>query len=126
MKRSSREASSAGQSLVELAISSTFVVLFIVGIFDLGWGVYAYNTVALAAREGARTAIISSKSNTAICDQAASTAQGLTLNCTINPSGSRTPGQSVTVTISYLWTPFTPLISSNPITISASATMLVE
>ena len=47
-----------GQSLVEFALILPIFILLLMGIVDLGRGVYAFNTVSNAAREGARLAIV--------------------------------------------------------------------
>lgn len=47
-----------GQSLVEFALILPVFILLLLGIVDLGRGVFAYNTVSNAAREGARLAIV--------------------------------------------------------------------
>jgi hypothetical protein len=47
-----------GQALVEFALVFPVVILMLVGLFDLGRAVFAYNTVTNAAREGARLAIV--------------------------------------------------------------------
>lgn len=47
-----------GQSLVEFALVLPIFVLVLVGIFDVGRAVYAYNTINNAARQGARLAIV--------------------------------------------------------------------
>ena len=47
-----------GQSLAEFALVFPVVILILFGAIDLGRAVYAYNTVANAAREGARVAIV--------------------------------------------------------------------
>lgn len=44
--------------MVEFALILPVFLLVLVGIFDFGRAIYAYNNVANAAREGARTAII--------------------------------------------------------------------
>ena len=54
----SRRTKSRGQSLVETALVLPFVVFMIVAVVDLGLGVYAYNTIANAARQGARVAAV--------------------------------------------------------------------
>lgn len=48
----------AGQSLVEFALVLPVFILVLVSLFDLGRGVFAYNTLTNAAREGARLAIV--------------------------------------------------------------------
>jgi Flp pilus assembly protein TadG len=47
-----------GQSLVEFALILPLFVLLLVGLFDVGRAVFAYNTVNNAAREAGRLAIV--------------------------------------------------------------------
>lgn len=47
-----------GQAMVELALVLPLLVLLMVGVFDVGRAVFAYNTVNNAAREGGRLAIV--------------------------------------------------------------------
>jgi Flp pilus assembly protein TadG len=47
-----------GQALVEFALVIPLFLLIVVGLFDLGRAVFAYNTLTNAAREGARMAIV--------------------------------------------------------------------
>ncbi len=47
-----------GQALVELAVALPLVLLIITGLFDLGRAVWQENTLAYAAREGTRYAIV--------------------------------------------------------------------
>lgn len=47
-----------GQALVEFALVAPIVVLLLVAAVDIGRGVFAYNSVTNAAREGARLAIV--------------------------------------------------------------------
>lgn len=49
---------STGQSLVEFALVFPIIVLIFFGLFDLGRGVFAYNTLENAARDGARVAAV--------------------------------------------------------------------
>ena len=49
---------SRGQALVEFAFVLPILILLLVGIFDFGRAVYAFNTVNNAAREGSRLAIV--------------------------------------------------------------------
>ncbi|HEY6041827.1 MAG TPA: TadE/TadG family type IV pilus assembly protein [Anaerolineae bacterium] len=123
----------SGQSLVEFALTMPFLVLMIMGIFDLGWTVYAKNTLALGAREGARVGVVN-QNDDAICAQVRATAQGLALTCS-NVTVSRTTSASldkvVVVSVNYTYQPLTPLIGNwlgingNWI-FSSSATMLAE
>jgi Flp pilus assembly protein TadG len=47
-----------GQGLVEFALIFPLMALMLFGIFDFGRAVYAYNTIANAARDGARVAAV--------------------------------------------------------------------
>lgn len=47
-----------GQSLVEFALILPIFVLLLVGIFDFGRAVYAYNTISNASREAVRIGIV--------------------------------------------------------------------
>jgi Flp pilus assembly protein TadG len=47
-----------GQALVEFALILPVFILMLVGLFDLGRAVYAFNTISNAAREGVRVAIV--------------------------------------------------------------------
>jgi hypothetical protein len=71
MQRSER-----GQSLVEFALILPILVLLLVGVFDFGRAVYAFNTVSNAARQGARLAIVD-QTVEHIQDRAASEATNL-------------------------------------------------
>ena len=52
-----------GQALVEFALVLPILILLLVGIFDFGRAVYAFNTVNNAAREGVRLAIVDQNCN---------------------------------------------------------------
>lgn len=58
MTRSVRRHRHAGQALAEFAIVLPVFLLLVVAGFDVGRGVFAYNSVTNAAREGARLAIV--------------------------------------------------------------------
>jgi Flp pilus assembly protein TadG len=62
-----------GQTLVEFALILPIFVLVIVGIFDLGRAVYAFNTLNNAAREAVRVGIVN-QNCTAIGNEADSAA----------------------------------------------------
>lgn len=46
-----------GQSMVEFAVLAPIFFLLLLGTIDLGRGIYIYNTISDAAREGTRAAI---------------------------------------------------------------------
>lgn len=47
-----------GQALVETALILPILLLIVIGLFDVGRAVFAYNTATNAAREAARLAIV--------------------------------------------------------------------
>ena len=49
-----KKTKNTGQSLVEFAITFPLFLLLVMGIFDLGRGIYYYSVIHNAAREGAR------------------------------------------------------------------------
>jgi Flp pilus assembly protein TadG len=103
-----------GVALVELALILPFLILIIMGIFDLGWAIYAKNTIAMSAREGARKGIISGNSDSTIRTQVKNTSIGLNLTdsqITISPSPSRSAGNPIIITVSYTYTPVSPWIN---------------
>jgi Flp pilus assembly protein TadG len=58
-----------GQALVEFALVLPVFLLIVFGVFDLGRAVYAYNTVANAAREGARVAAVNQIVSSPDCNE---------------------------------------------------------
>jgi Flp pilus assembly protein TadG len=52
-----------GQALVEFGLIFPILVLLMVAAIDIGRGVFAYNSVTNAAREGARLAIVNQDAN---------------------------------------------------------------
>lgn len=130
---------SRGQALVEFALILPILVLMIFGIVDFGRGVYAYNAISNAAREGGRTAIVNQNVTDIRARVAAqATALGLTtapptscpnLNLTNDPAGgicvsfvmaddpttdcsaTLAPGCVAIVSVKYPFVPITPIIS---------------
>jgi Flp pilus assembly protein TadG len=153
-----------GQALVEFALVLPIFLLIVFGVFDLGRGVYAYNTVANAAREGARVAAVNQIATSPDCNEskpvedpsnahwsvkacAAASAISLgvrpadvtvsysappstTLACPATPSPTSpiNVGCLASVTVTYTFTPVTPVISMlvGPRVMSATSTVPVE
>jgi hypothetical protein len=74
MSRIRRARGQRGQSLVEFSLVIPLFLLLLIAVFDLGRGVFAYNTLTNAAREGARMAIVNQDTATIIADAKAATA----------------------------------------------------
>jgi Flp pilus assembly protein TadG len=115
---------------VELALLLPVLLLLTIGVLDLGRGVYAYITLANAAREGARQAIVTSASEDFIRTTVVQAAVGLPISSSdVTISGSRTPGSAVTVSVTYRFVPVTPVIRQmvgDGVTIRGVSTMVVE
>ena len=58
-----------GQSLVEFALVIPIIVLLIASFVEIGRAVFAYNTVANAARQGVRVAIVNQLPDVTDCDE---------------------------------------------------------
>ncbi len=134
---------SRGQSLVEFAVILPVITMVVLGLFDLGRAVFTYNTLAQAARQANRTAIVDqdanrvkamavaaaptiglSASNVTVCFKTADTTQtncssASTDNC---PSSDRVIGCLAIVTASLSYVPMTPVISVFWPTISFTST----
>jgi Flp pilus assembly protein TadG len=58
-----------GQSLVEFAFVLPIIVLVIVAFIEIGRAVFAWNTIANAARQGARVAAVNQLADVTDCDE---------------------------------------------------------
>lgn len=89
-----------GQALVEFALVFPILILMIFGIVDAGRLIYTYNTVANAARDGARVAIVNqSASTTGTCDTASTIASAI--GCAIE-SGLALGLTETDISVSYM------------------------
>ncbi len=59
--------SELGSSIVEMALASTILFAFIIGIMMMSLGVYSYHYISEAAREGTRYAIVRGSSAGSAC-----------------------------------------------------------
>jgi len=116
-----------GQSLVELALILPIFLILIIALFDVGRAVYAYNTVANAARSAARVAIVDQDLDTV---RGAAKDQGVALgleDSDITFVDCGTQYCLLEITVSWDFDPATPLIGNifNP-DISSTARMPME
>ena len=126
-----------GQALVEFALVFPLLMLILMGVVDLGRGIYAFNAVANAAREGGRTAIVNQNASD-IRNRAAAQATALGIpttapsscaggapagpagicvsflmpDLTTDCSSTLAPGCVAVVTVKYTFTPITPVIGN--------------
>jgi Flp pilus assembly protein TadG len=116
-----------GQSLPEFALVLIPFLLLLLGIFDLGRGIYTYNAAAEAAREIARVASVDRQSRYTPGTSPESnqmkalqlrlvpglTPSGITITCTdVNdvPNTRCVPGDFVRVRVAVQYSPVTPLL----------------
>jgi Flp pilus assembly protein TadG len=137
----SRKGGRTGQSLVEFALVFPIVIVLLLAIFDLGRLVFAYNDITNAARQGARTAIIN-QGGTAAVDRVIQMATSLGLTAADvdieyaasdgsdchDTAGKYTLACQVNVTVSFDWTPITPVIGNivGPMTVTSTSQMPIE
>jgi len=135
-----RRRSERGQGLVEFALIFPVLILLLVGIFDAGRLVFAYNNITNAAREAARTGIVN-QTISVIENEAINQASTLGLTtgqvdvefCQPDGSGCTTTAPTnldalVQVQVSYDWTAITPIIGNilGPVTVRAESSMPIE
>ncbi len=122
-----------GQSLLEFALILPLLLLFVLGLFDLGYAVFLDNTISNAAREGARMYIVKANDVTAVRTHviaATTLPDNPDLNVALIPrvASQREFGYPITVTVTYTYTPITPVIGNivGHIHLGSSSTMIVE
>lgn len=103
-----------GQSIVEMALLLPVLLLLAVGMVDLGRAFYFQETIANAAREGARFGAINNVTEGAISAQAVAEVGSLPgVSATaLRTSDPGLPGKYVEVTVTYQFALITPLIQN--------------
>lgn len=132
MRRTRRR--SHGQGLVEFALIFPIFILLLVIVFDFGRAIYAHHTIANAARQGARVAIVDQNPGavraTALAetvglnpDDIAVDLTALTTSCVTLKIGCETE-----VTVNYDFRPLTPIVGNiiGPMTLSATTRFPIE
>ncbi len=128
---------SHGAVMLETAIVLPILLLFLIGTITIGMGIFCSEQVAAVAREGARYAKVhggqyaTETGNSAATSSTIKTAvEGLAvglvpanLTLTANPSPVGAQGTTVSVTVSYSWTPL--MYIAGPITLSSTSVMVV-
>lgn len=122
--------SGRGQALVEFALALPLLVVFLVGLFDLGRAVYTSNTIANAARIGNRLAIVD-QNPTAIKNAAKQEAVWVGLDdddIDIAFCSEVKIGCLATVTVTTVYDPSMPVIGGliGPITMTTDSEMPIE
>jgi Flp pilus assembly protein TadG len=130
---------SRGQGLVEFALVLPIMLFLFMMLFDFGRAVYAYSTVADAARQGVRYAIVNQTTVTIQGKAAgAATALGIapaSVAVAFHPAGTTVGtcspldlGCVAEVQVPYRWTAITPIIADviGQIDMSSTARMPIE
>lgn len=122
----------AGQSLVETALILPVLLVLMMGIFDFGRAIFAYNAISNSAREAVRVAIVN-QNTTAVEEEAKRSAIGLDptaidVTFAIPDCGTVLVGCTAQVTVDHEWTALTPIIGNliGPIDLSSTTEMKVE
>ena len=125
-----------GNAMIEGALSLTLFMTIFIAIMEFGWGIYNHNFISYAAREGARYASTRGGQCQGGCTQATTDlvqtlvrnqavvmdASQIAVN-TVWPNG-KTPGNTVTVNVSYPVPPLLGWLMGNN-TITATSTMRI-
>jgi hypothetical protein len=88
-----------GQELVEYALVLPILLLLILGIVDFSLTIFAYNSIANAAREGARRGVVPSANEQDVIDAAIGRTGGVALTDSNISVVSST--EQITVTVEY-------------------------
>jgi Flp pilus assembly protein TadG len=148
--RSHFNSTSAGQGLAEFALVAPLLLLLFMGIFDLARAAYSLNTIADAARNGVREAIVN-QSCTDVVARARSVAPGVDLSgpsavqvtiykgsvvsnsptpdtCSGGLGGGYGIGYLAEVRVNATFTPITPIIGNfiGPLPLTSTARLPLE
>jgi len=128
-----------GQDLVEYALLLPFMLMLIMGIFDLGRVTFLYSTITNISREGARYGVVHQCDDPGVMAAAKDKSIGINpndLDFTIswNPADCSYPDPgsgTVTVSVSFDFLPLTPFIANilgggSSVTLDATTTMYLE
>ncbi|MBX5444720.1 TadE family protein [Sphaerobacter sp.] len=147
MQRQRRRQHSAGQGMVEFAISSLLFFTLIFGVIEMGWLLFTYHQVTSAAREGTRYASVHGTMSQGLRNPAEIAAytidpaavktavlKKVTLSdpdalsvTVVRPDGDLQPRHRVRVEVSYPYRPLVGFILPVPtLTLRASSTMIVH
>ena len=124
-----------GQGIVEFSMAVPLLLLFLFGIIEFSIVVFTYDTIANAAREGARAGVFGSASDQEIIDATLALTAGLQLTANdivishiTTPAGDTdTVRVEITYAVNLITGPIIQSVGGNPtITLHTSSTMMVE
>ncbi len=123
--------SRSGQSLVEMAIILPVLLMLIFGMVEFGRILSSYLIMENLSRDAARYGVVG-HTDAEITNLISAENPGLDsaiLTIGINPTGTRTRGTALTITLGYSVEIVSPIISDllpNPFPLETSCTMMVE
>ncbi len=147
LQRPRRRRRTRGQALVEFSLILPVFILVLSGILDFGFLLYSRITVINAAREGARAATTVSDPTTiptVALGRVKAASSGLTTtsptmqvttsciaiatpgSCSFSSKTGSQPGDAVSVTVTYEYTSFFPLLFGTKIPLGANVQMVRE
>jgi hypothetical protein len=124
-----------GQSMVEFALLLPFLILLIVGVFDLGRAFFSLITITNAAREGARYGTMHPSDEAGMIDAAVAEAQNsgipitaadVVVDCVVDASGRCFRGGVLRVTVNYTFESLLNLFIPAEINMSRFVEMAVQ
>jgi hypothetical protein len=124
--------------MVEFALTVLIFTALLVGVFDIGRAVFTHNGMAQAARDIARVTSVhpgsplgSSVDTQSVIDRYGghTSIDDIEYSCTeidgTSVTGTCLPGKWVRVTVSYLYTPVTPILNLWPIELSSTSSIQI-
>jgi Flp pilus assembly protein TadG len=125
----SRQRRQGGQALVEFALVAIVLLVFFFAIIDGARAVYAYQTIGESSRAGGHMAQLVGASDAqvrAAVNEHSGMLGDVGAGATISPA-TRVAGGFVTVTVTYKYSPITPLLSGfGPVNMTSKTTVVVE
>jgi Flp pilus assembly pilin Flp len=124
-----RRRRASGQTLVEFALVIPIIVLLIASFVEIGRAVYAFNTIANAARQGVRVAVVNQLPDVTDCDESRPIEDPYEphwsiIGCAL--LAGKTLGLTpANVTVSYVTPPSTTLSCSPTLHVGCIATVTV-
>ena len=129
--------SRSGQAMIETSLCFLLFITIFIAIMEFGMGIFTYNFVSYAAREGSRYASTRGSQCASPCTTATNdTVQTMIRNQVValdsskvavstTWNSSKVPGNTVTVNVSYPIKPLLGFLLGN-ITVAATSTMMIS
>jgi len=119
-----------GEDIIEFALILPLLLVLLLGVMEFGFAVMRYNTIANAAREGARAGIVSGATDAAIINAAKNLTTGLTegdLDIIVNRPTARSVQVEVIYEHHFITTPIIVAVGGDgTLTMRTVSTMNIE